>query len=99
MKSIVIAFTALLFTQPAVADDTVTLLCTFEHGTLEITINYTRETANDTPAMISEKEIVWSPDKDKNFFAIVNRYTGVMQMSNRQKEFTGICRKTTGSGK
>jgi hypothetical protein len=98
MKFIVITFIAILFAQQALADDTVNLLCAFEHGTLEITINYTRETANDRPAMISDKEIVWSPDEDRNFFAIINRYTGVMQMSNRQKEFTGMCRKTTGSG-
>lgn len=96
MKTAVSAFIALLIAQPAVADNTVNLLCAFEHGTLEITVNYTRETANDSPAMISDKEIVWSPDEDKRFLAVINRYTGVMQMSNQQKEFTGMCRKATG---
>jgi hypothetical protein len=93
MKAAAAIFATVLFVQPALADETVQLLCAFEHGTLEITINYTRETANGSPAMISDKEIVWSPGADRNHLAIINRYTGVMQMSKQQKEFTGMCNK------
>jgi hypothetical protein len=93
MKSAAAIFALLLFVQPALADETFQLLCAFEHGKLEITINYTRETANGTPAMISDKEIVWTPGGDRNKLAIINRYTGVMQMSNQQKDFIGMCNK------
>lgn len=99
MKSAVAIFALALSAQPALADETVQLLCGFEHGTLEITINYTRETANDSPAMISDKEIVWSPGADSNNLAIINRYTGVMQMSDQRKEFTGMCNKVVRQGK
>jgi len=75
------------------ADETVTLACAFKHGVLDININYTRETANGSPAMISDKEIVWSPGKDKDSLAIINRYTGVMTMGSNRKEFTGLCNK------
>jgi len=93
IKSATAVFALALFVQPALADETVQLLCTFEHGKLEIAINYTRETANGSPAMISDKEIVWSPGGDINNLAIINRYTGVMQMSNQRKEYLGMCNK------
>jgi hypothetical protein len=93
MKPAIAILALVLSARPALADETVQLLCVFEYGTLEITINYTRETANGSPAMISDKEIVWSPATDSNSLAIINRYTGVMQMSNQQKEFTGMCNK------
>jgi len=87
----------LLYAHCAPADETVNLLCKFKHGTLEINVNYTRETVNDSPAIISDKEIIWSPGKDRSNLAIINRYTGVMQMSNRKSEFTGMCSKTAGT--
>jgi len=93
IKSAVASFALVLLTRPALADETVQLLCAFKHGALEITVNYTRETANGSPAMISDKEIVWSPGEDSNSLAIINRYTGVMQMSDQRKEFTGMCNK------
>jgi hypothetical protein len=98
MKAAAAIFATVLFVQPALADETVQLLCTFEHGALDITINYTRETANDSPAMISDKEIVWSPAADSNSLAIINRYTGIMQMSTQRKEFTGMCNKIVQPG-
>lgn len=93
MKAAAAIFATVLFARPSLADETVQLLCVFEHGALEITINYTREMANDSPAMISDKEIVWSPGGDGTYLAIINRYTGIMQMSKQQKEFIGMCNK------
>ena len=61
MKHTLVAALLLLAALPAAADETVTLLCTFEHGEILVDVNYTRETANGATAMISDKEIVWSP--------------------------------------
>ena len=99
MKAAVIVFAIMLSVQDALADETVKLHCTFEHGTLEININYTRETANDSPAMITDKEVVWSPGTDKNNLAIINRYTGVMRMGNNNKEYAGMCKPASQPGK
>jgi len=88
-----------LAVQPALADDQVMLVCRFEHGTLEIGINYSQETVNDSPAMISDKEIVWSPGENKDNLAIINRYTGVIRMGNNRKEYTGLCKKASQPGK
>ena len=99
MRTIVIVFAILLSVQPALAGEMVMLVCKFDHGTLEININYARETVNDSPAMISDKEIVWSPGKDKGNLAIINRYTGVMRMGNNRKEYTGMCNKASKPGK
>jgi hypothetical protein len=86
---------ALLLTAclPAHADDTATLLCNFEHGQLEFIINYTRGTANDATAIISDKEIIWSPGGNRGGIAVINRYTGIMQLSKGNKEFYGKCNK------
>ena len=78
---------------PAHADETATLLCNFEHGQLEFVINYTRGTANDATAIISDKEIIWSPGGNRGGMAIINRYTGIMQLSKGKKEFYGRCNK------
>jgi len=85
----------LLFTVslPARADETATLLCNFEHGQIEIAINYTKGTANNATAIISDKEIIWSPGGDKGGMAVINRYTGIMQLSKGRKEFYGSCNK------
>jgi hypothetical protein len=93
MKSIPVLAAILCFANDALADETVTLLCAFRHGQIEVEVNYTRETANGAPALISDKEIVWGPETDKNSLAIINRYTGVMQISGNRKEFTGMCNK------
>jgi hypothetical protein len=94
MKRLPLLVTLLIPAGAALADDeTATLLCSFRHGQLEIEINYTRETANGAPALISDQEIVWSPPEDKDSLAIINRYTGVMQISGKRKEYTGLCNK------
>jgi hypothetical protein len=80
-------------TLPARADDTATLLCNFEHGQIEIVINYTKGTANGTTAIISDKEIIWAPDGNRKGMAVINRYTGIMQLSKGRKEFYGGCNK------
>jgi hypothetical protein len=81
---------------PATADETVRLLCTFEHGDIVVEVNYTRETANGTTAMISDSEIVWSPPGDDKGLAVINRYTGIMQISKGRSEFLGMCNRMTG---
>jgi hypothetical protein len=75
------------------ADETATLLCNFEHGQLEIIVNYTKGTANGATAIISDKEIVWTPAGNKQGMAVINRYTGIMQLSKGRKEFYGSCNK------
>jgi hypothetical protein len=77
----------------AIADDTVELLCLFEHGTIEVAVNYTKGTANGDTAMITDNEIVWKPSGEGRGLAVVNRYTGVMQISRGRKEFTGMCNR------
>ena len=78
---------------PAGADETATLLCNFKHGQLEIVINYTKGTANGATAIISDKEIIWAPDGNSKGMAVINRYTGIMQLSKGRKEFYGNCNK------
>ena len=77
---------------PARADETATLVCNFKHGQLEFVINYTRGTANGATAIISDKEIVWSPAGNRGM-AVINRYTGMIQISKGRKEFYGSCNK------
>ena len=78
---------------PARADETTTLLCNFKHGQLEIVINYTKGTANGATAIISDKEIIWSPEGNREGMAVINRYTGIMQLSKGSREFFGSCNK------
>jgi hypothetical protein len=78
---------------PARADEIATLLCNFKHGQLEIVINYTKGTANGATAIISDKEIIWAPDGNRKGMAVINRYTGIMQLSKGRKEFYGSCNK------
>jgi hypothetical protein len=91
-------FAALLLagSQQVLADETVKLVCTFEHGELLIEINYTKETANGTTAMITNKEIVWSPPDEADSLAVINRYTGLMQITKGRSEFLGMCNRVTG---
>ena len=77
---------------PARADETATLVCNFKHGQLEFVINYTKGTANGATAIISDKEIVWSPAGNRGM-AVINRYTGMIQISKGRKEFYGSCNK------
>lgn len=81
---------------PASADETVRLVCSFEHGDIVVEVNYTRETANGTTAMISDSEIVWSPPGGDKGLAVINRYTGIMQISKGRSEFLGMCNRMTG---
>jgi N-dimethylarginine dimethylaminohydrolase len=78
---------------PARADETATLLCNFKHGQLEIVLNYTKGTANGATAIISDKEIIWTPEGNREGMAVINRYTGIMQLSKGRKEFYGSCNK------
>jgi len=92
--SLVLATAMLLATSlPARADETATLLCDFRHGQLEININYTKGTANNATAIISDQEIIWSPSGNQGGMAVINRYTGIMQLSRGNKEFKGLCNK------
>ncbi|HAJ91211.1 MAG TPA: hypothetical protein DCO71_01085 [Gammaproteobacteria bacterium] len=78
---------------PACADDIATLLCNFKHGQIEVVINYTKGTANGATAIIEDKEIIWTPGGKKQGMAVINRYTGIMQLSKGSKEFYGSCNK------
>jgi hypothetical protein len=91
--TLVIAGILLAVSLPAVADETATLLCNFKHGQLEIVINYTKGTANGATAIISDKEIIWAPEGSREGMAVINRYTGIMQLSKGRKEFYGSCNK------
>ena len=92
----VIAVLLLTTAMQALADETVKLVCTFQHGELLIDINYKKETANGTTAMITDKEIVWSPPDEADSLAVINRYTGVMQITKGRSEFLGMCNRATG---
>ena len=89
----IISCMLLIASLPASADETATLLCDFEHGQIEIFVNYTKGTANGSTAIISDKEILWTPKGNKQGMAVINRYTGIMQLSKGRKEFYGSCNK------
>ncbi len=90
---LLIVYSILLAVSPSAhADDTATLVCNFKHGQLEFVINYTRSTANGATAIISDKEIIWSPAGEKGM-AIINRYTGIIQLNKGRKEYYGSCNK------
>ena len=96
IHSLALALALLPAGRPATADETVRLLCSFEHGDIVVEVNYTRETANGTTAMISDSEIVWSPPGGDKGLAVINRYTGIMQISKGRSEFLGMCNRITG---
>jgi hypothetical protein len=75
----------------AAGDDIKYLLCTFQQGQIKVEVNYTTETVNGITAIIDDKEIVWKPPGKKNGLAVINRYTGVMQMSLGGVQDTGMC--------
>ena len=87
------AFLLLAGIVPALAadEDIKYLLCSFQHGQLKVEVNYTTETVNGVTAMIDDKEIVWKPPGKQSGLAVINRYTGVMQMSLGGKQDTGMC--------
>ena len=96
LKQFLTAITLLAaVTQPR-ADETVQLLCAFKHGQLEVSVNYTRETVNGTTAMITDKEIVWTPPGENQGLAVINRYSGIMEISQGRKAYTGMCNRKTG---
>jgi hypothetical protein len=94
-KPAVIATVLLFAGLPVSAEEIVKLLCSFEHGEIVVDVNYTRETANGATAMISDKEIVWTPQGGDKGLAVINRYTGVMQISKGRNEFLGMCNRVT----
>jgi len=75
----------------AEADDIKYLLCSFKHGQIKVEVNYTAETVNGVTAIIDDKEIVWKPPGKSGGLAVINRYTGVMQMSIGRQQDTGTC--------
>ena len=75
----------------AAEDEIKYLLCSFKHGQIKVEVNYTAETVNGITAMIDDKEIVWQPPGKKNGLAVINRYTGIMQMSLGGAQDTGMC--------
>ena len=75
------------------ADETATLLCAFEHGQIEVTVNYSRETVNGSTAMLSNKEIIWTPGDGKDGLAVIDRFTGLMRISKGSQEFIGMCNR------
>jgi len=75
----------------AAEEDIKYLLCSFRQGQLKVEVNYTTESVNGVTAMIDDKEIVWKPPGEKGGFAVINRYTGVMQMSIGGVQDTGMC--------
>ena len=91
--TLIVAGILLAVSLPAGADETATLLCNFKHGQLEVVINYTKGTANGATAIIEDKEIIWTPGGNKGGMAVINRYTGTMQLSKGNKEFYGSCHK------
>ena len=91
--TLIFASMLLAVSLPACADETATLLCNFKHGQLEVVINYTKGTANGTTAIIEDKEIIWTPEGNRKGMAVINRYTGIMQLSKGRKEFYGSCNK------
>lgn len=96
VKQRILAIVLLLAVSSAEAGDIVRLVCAFQYGEIEIKVNYKDQTVNDVPALIDDKEIVWSNKKTKSL-AVINRYTGVMQMSQGRREYTGMCNKITKS--
>ena len=90
---LIVAGILLAVSLPAGADEIATLLCNFKHGQLEVVINYTKGTANGVTAIIEDKEIIWTPGGNKGGMAVINRYTGTMQLSKGNKEFYGSCHK------
>ena len=87
------AFLLLAGSTPPVAaeDDIKYLLCSFQQGQIKVEVNYTTETVNGVTAIIDDKEIVWRPPGKQSGMAVINRYTGVMQMSMGGKQDSGMC--------
>jgi len=86
------AFLLLTGSAPSLAEDDIKyLLCTFKHGQLKVEVNYTAETVNGVTAIIDDKEIVWKPPGKDSGLAVINRYTGVMQMSIGRMQDAGMC--------
>jgi hypothetical protein len=75
----------------AAGDEIKYLLCSFKYGQIKVEVNYTTETVNGVTAMIDDKEIIWKPPGKKSGLAVINRYTGVMQMTLGGKQDTGMC--------
>ena len=87
------AMALLTVTSHPLADDTATLLCTFEYGQIEVNVNYSRETVNGATAMLSDKEIIWTPSDGKDGLAVIDRFTGLMRISKGAQEFIGMCNR------
>ena len=91
LHTLAAAFLLLAGSAPLQADDIKYLLCSFQQGQIKVEVNYSNETVNGITAMIDDKEIVWKPPGEKSGLAVINRYTGVMQMSMGGMQDTGMC--------
>ncbi len=93
LHTLIAAFLLLAGSAPSrAAEDNITyLLCSFQQGQIKVEVNYTTETVNGVTAMIDDKEIVWKPPGKQSGLAVINRYTGMMQMSMGGKQDTGMC--------
>lgn len=80
-----------LLAAPLPADEIKYLLCTFRYGQIKVDVNYTAQTVNGVTAIIDDKEIVWTPPGENAGMAVINRYTGLMQISRGAQEYTGMC--------
>ena len=93
LRPVFMATALLAVASHPLADDTATLLCTFEHGQIEVSVNYTRQTVNGSTAMLSNKEIIWTPRDEKDGLAVIDRFTGLMRISKGSQEFIGMCNR------
>ena len=80
-----------LFAAPLAADEIKHLLCLFRYGQIQVEVNYSAQTVNGVTAIIDDKEIIWTPPGENKGMAVINRYTGLMQISRGAQEFTGMC--------
>jgi len=78
---------------PVRADEVKYLLCAFKHGAIKVDINYTAGTVNGVTAVINDKEIIWAPPGKDTGLAVINRYTGALQLSRGTQEIAGICKQ------
>jgi hypothetical protein len=93
LRNLSACFLMLAGSAPSQADDIKYLLCSFKYGQIKVDVNYTAQTVNGHTAMIDDKEITWSPPGENAGLAVINRYTGLMQMSRGNQQFTGMCNR------
>lgn len=78
------------------ADETVDLVCKFQYGELQVHVNYTKGKVNGATAIVTDKEITWTPKGGSQGLAIINRYSGIMEISKGTKAYRGMCSRKAG---